>query len=254
MTSKLSAVIITLNEERDLPGCLDSLEGLADEVVVVDSGSRDGTLHIARRRGAKVFERAFDGYGPQKQFAVERAAGEWVLSLDADERATPELAAEIRGLLAGRPPREDAFRVPFQIFFMGRRLRFGGCFRESHIRLFRRGRARFEPDMVHEGLLVEGAVGALKAAVRHESYRNFGEHLEKCRRYTAAIAQRKFAQGKRFQPWQHLRLPWEFFVRYVAKLGFLDGSAGFAYAALSAYYAWLKHARLVDWERGTSDE
>jgi len=251
--SKLSAIIITRNEEKDLPACLESLAGVADEVIVVDNHSSDKTVDIARRFGAKVFDHDFEGYGPQKQYALERATAPWVINVDADERLTPALREELKSFLAGPAPAENGFRLPFQVYFMGRRLRFGGCFREFHLRLFRRDKARYAGAAVHEGIHVDGATGSLRGAVRHESYRNFAEYLEKCRNYTGLIAARKFAEGKRFSAWQHLRLPWEFFARYVLKFGFLDGGPGFSYAALSAYYAWLKHVRLTDHERGTAD-
>jgi glycosyltransferase involved in cell wall biosynthesis len=251
---RLSAVVITFNEERDLPACLESLRGVVDEIVIVDNRSADRTREIARRFTDKVFERSFDGYGPQKQYALDQTVGEWVLNVDADERLTPELAAELTQVTQNDSGEFDGYQIPFQLYFMGRRLRFGGAFGETHLRLFRRSKARYPRAMVHEGIQVDGRVGRLNGAIRHESYRNFAEYLDKCRRYTGFIAREKFRQGKRFRAWQHARLAWEFFVRYVVKLGWLDGSPGFTYAALSAYYAWLKHVRVVDYERGVADE
>jgi glycosyltransferase involved in cell wall biosynthesis len=245
---KLSAVIIARNEERDLPACLASLQGLADEVVVVDSHSTDRTREIAAAAGAKVFERDWPGYGPQKQFALEQAAGEWVLNVDADERVTPALAEEIRKLLAGTPP-ADGYRLPFRLFFLGRRLRFGRGAREFHVRLFRRDKASYPARAIHEGVEVRGAIGRLRGAVEHHSYADLSEYLRKCDEYTALRAAQRRAAGARFSAWSHLRLPWEFFLRYVVKGGFLDGSAGFTYAALSAMHVWLRQARLME-ERG----
>jgi glycosyltransferase involved in cell wall biosynthesis len=241
----LSAIIITRDEERDLPACLESLKGLAGEVIVVDSHSADRTREIAAAAGARVFERDWPGYGPQKAFALGQASGAWVINLDADERVTPELAREIKALLAGRPE-ANGYELPFRNFFLGRRLRFGRGARESHLRLFRRDQASYPERKVHEGVEVRPPVGRLRGAVEHHSYRDFSEYLKKCDEYTAIIAARKRAAGGVFRPWMNLRLPWEFFLRYVLKAGFLDGSAGFAYAALSAYYAWLKHARLLE--------
>jgi hypothetical protein len=129
---------------------------------------------------------------------------------------------------------------------MGRRLRFGRGARERHLRLFRRIKGGYPERSVHEGIVVEGPVGRLKGAVDHHSYRDFSEYLRKCDEYTALLAAKKRASGGRFTPWMHLRLPWEFFARYFLKGGFLDGSPGFVYAALSAYYAWLKQARLME--------
>lgn len=247
---RLSAILITRNEERDLPGCLESLRGLADEIVVVDSGSTDRTREIARRHTGKVFEHEFSGYGPQKQFALEQAAGDWVLNVDADERVSPELAAEIRRTLAAPEGLLNGFWIPFRLHFLGRPLRFGGCGGERHVRLFRREKARYGGKSVHEGIEVEPPLGSLKGLVHHVSYKDFAEYLEKCNRYTGLIAEEKRRRGRRFHAWHHLRLPWEFAARYIFKLGFLDGNAGLVYAALSAYYAWLKHARLLETEGG----
>jgi glycosyltransferase involved in cell wall biosynthesis len=242
---KLSAIIIAKNEERDLPACLDSLRGLADEIILVDGFSTDRTREIGALAGARVLSRAWDGYGPQKQFALEQATGDWVLNVDADERVTPPLAAEIRSILAGDPA-ADGYEIPFQLFFLGRRLRFGRGAREVHLRLFRRDKARYPARSVHEGVEVEGRVGRLAGSVEHHSYRDFSEYLKKCDEYTALLAAKKRAAGIRFSAWMNFRLPWEFFVRYVARGGFLDGNAGFAYAALSAVYSWLKQARLLE--------
>ncbi|MBI4395761.1 MAG: glycosyltransferase family 2 protein [Elusimicrobia bacterium] len=247
---RLSAIIIALNEERDLPACLESLKGVADEIILVDGHSTDKTRDIARAHTDKVFENTWTGYGPQKQFALDRATGEWVLNVDADERISPDLAREIKSVLQANDASINAFDLPFHVHFLGSRLRFGGCFRESHVRLFRRDKARYTGQQIHEGIQVEPPIGRLNGAVLHESYKDFSEYLEKCNKYTGLIARGKHAAGKRFRAWQHLRLPWEFFVRYFVKLGFLDGNAGFVYAALSAYYAWLKHVRLIDMERG----
>lgn len=242
---RLTAFLIVRNEERDLPGCLDSLRGVADEIVVVDSRSTDRTRDIAVAHGARVIEKDFAGFGPQKQFALEQSTGDWVLNIDADERLTPELGKEIKTVLAGEPPR-NGFYLPYQNIFLGRRLRFGGHWSESHLRLFRRDKGRYAGREIHEGIEVAPPHGRLRGAVRHESYRDFGEYLEKCNRYTGLIARDKRRRGKRFRVWHHLRLPWEFFARYVLKLGFLDGHAGFVYAALSSFYAWLKFVRMTE--------
>jgi glycosyltransferase involved in cell wall biosynthesis len=247
--SKLSAILIVRNEERDLPACLESLQGVADEIVVVDSRSTDRTRDIARGFGARVIERDFAGFGPQKQFALEQATGDWVINLDADERLSPALREEIRQHL-GPSETANGFELPFHVYFLGRRLRFGGSFREYHLRLFRREKARYAGKDVHEGIVVVPPLGRLRGPVRHESYRDFAEYLEKCNRYTGLIARDKFRKGKRFAVWQNARLPWEFLMRYVFKLGFLDGNPGFIFATLSAYYAWLKHVRLLDGDPG----
>ncbi|HOW28572.1 MAG TPA: glycosyltransferase family 2 protein [Elusimicrobiota bacterium] len=246
---KLSVIIITRNEENDLPACLESVRPVADEIVVVDSYSTDQTVAVARRFTDKVFQRTWDGFGPQKQFALEQASGEWILNVDADERLTPALRDELLSLKGADAPAHNGYEIPYEIYFLGRRLRFGGCFGEHHVRLFLKGKASYGTKSVHEGIRVTPPLGALRGRIRHESYRNFSEYLQKCNLYTELIAREKHRKGHSFASWQHLRLPWEFFIRYVLKGGFLDGQPGFIYAVLSAYYAWLKHVRLIDCER-----
>jgi glycosyltransferase involved in cell wall biosynthesis len=247
----LSLIIITFNEERDLKSCLDSVHGLVDEIVLVDSGSTDNTYEIARRFTPHVYQRKWNGYGEQKQHALEHARGPWILNLDADERLSPELAQEIRDLFtrsAAGGPEAHGFDIPYRHYFLGRRLRFGGVHGEKHIRLFRKSKAAYGTNKVHEGIVVEPPVRTLKNPIDHYSYRDVPDYLAKCDWYTTLIAKDKFQKGQRFRLWHHLRLPFEFIVRYFLKLGFLDGSAGLTYAALSSYYVWLKFLKLQDLE------
>ena len=239
----LSLIVIAQDEERDLPRCLDSVP-FAGERIVVDSGSRDRTVEIAKAHAAKVLHRAWDGYGPQKAYALSQAKGDWVLSLDADERLSPELAAEIPAALS----REDVagYRIPFRTIFLGKRLRFGQALGEKHLRLFRRERGRFEPKSVHEGVTVEGSVADLRGAVIHESYRSFEEYFAKFNAYTSAMAKERHDRGQHFSPASAWRLPLRFIGRYVLKGGFLDGYAGFTYASLTSFYDFVKYAKLWD--------
>lgn len=245
---RLGAFLIVKNEERDIEACLESLKGFVDEIVVVDGFSTDRTFNICKRYTAKIFQREWDGFGPQKQFALSQMSSDWVLNVDADEHVSPELAREISEVLKV-PTDVSGFWIPFQVFFLGRRLRFGGCGGEKHVRLFRRDKARYDNRLVHEGITVEGSLGQLKNPIFHYSYRDINEYLEKCNRYTSLIARKKQESGEKFRVWHHLRLPWEFFVRYGILGGFLDGTPGLIYAGLSAYYAWMKHLKLRDLQR-----
>lgn len=244
----LSVIIIARNEERDLPECLASVRGLASEVVVADSGSTDRTVDIARSAGATVIHRDWDGYGRQKQFALDAARGPWILNIDADERVTPALADEIRAAI-GEPHSEKGYAIPFRHFFLGRRLRFGRFSPEMHVRLFLKSAARYGQAQIHEGIHVDAPIGKLTGSIDHYSYHDLNEYLEKCNRYTSMIASQRYAAGHRFRLHHHLRLPGEFVLRYVLKLGFLDGEPGLTYALLSSYYVWLKFAKLRDIER-----
>lgn len=243
----LSVIVIARNEKRDLPGALASVKGLAAEIIVVDSGSTDGTPDIARAAGAKVIFKDWQGYGKQKQAALDAAAGPWVLNIDADERVTPALADDIRARLASAPT-ETGFQVPFHHFFLGRRLRFGRFSTETHLRLFRKAAARYGIAQIHEGIKVEGSIGRMSGVISHLSYHDIEEYLDKCNRYTSMIARARYDAGQRFHVWHHARLPFEFLVRYFFKLGFLDGGPGLTYALLSSYYVWLKFLKLRDCE------
>lgn len=244
MTPSLSAILIAKDEERDLPGCLDSLKGLADEIVIVVSDdTTDRTEEIAEAAGAKVFRRKFDDYALMRQASLDAAAREWCLWIDPDERVTPALADEIRGALSGDPPFAAA-DIPFSVRFLGRTMRWGGLGRESHIRLFKRDRARFTGGALHESLIIDGPVSAFRGKIVHEPYRDIPDYLSKLDRYTTLAARKRFDAGRRFRFYQHLILPWEFFARAVLKLGFLDGYQGLVWAGLSAFHSWLKYVKL----------
>ncbi len=249
MTPSLSAILIAQNEERDLPGCLEALKGLASQiVVVVSSDTTDKTEEIAKSFGAKTFQREFDDYARMRQASLDVAEGDWCLWIDPDERMTPELAAEIRGALSENP-QFVAVDIPFSVRFLGREMRWGGLGRESHIRLFRRTKARFTGGALHESLIVDGPVAVFKRKILHEPYRDIPDYLSKLDRYTTLAAQKRFEQGCRFTILHHLILPWEFFSRVFLKLGFLDGYQGLVWAGLSSFHSWLKYVKLGRMQR-----
>ncbi|OGS41166.1 MAG: hypothetical protein A2506_00720 [Elusimicrobia bacterium RIFOXYD12_FULL_66_9] len=244
MTPSLSAILIAKDEAQDLPACLESLKGLAGEiVVVVAEDTADRTEEVARAAGATVLRRRFDDYARQRQASLEAATGEWCLWIDPDERVTPALAEQIRSALAA-PATVDGYDIPFEVRFLGRTLRWGGLGGESHLRLFRRDRSRFIGGSLHEGIAVDGPLGRLHGVMVHEPYRDISDYLSKLDRYTTLAAQKRFADGKRFRPYHHLILPWEFFARTILKMGLLDGYPGMVWAGLSAYHSWLKYAKL----------
>lgn len=230
------------DEERHLPECLASLRTIADEIVVLDDGSGDATVAIARSAGARVAHRPFDGFGAQKQAALELTTGDWVLSIDADERVTPKLAEEIRRTIAA--PTADGYWVRRELVYLGKRLRFGGTGSDWVLRLARRDRASVAPLAVHEHIDVAGSTARLRGTMRHVKYRTLSEHLRQMDRYTTMIAAQRAARGKRFRAWHLARVPQELFVRLVVKLGVLDGRAGVIYATMAAFYVFLKYAKL----------
>jgi glycosyltransferase involved in cell wall biosynthesis len=235
-------MLITRNEEANLPACLDSLRGLADEIVVLDSESTDGTVAVAAAAGARVAQHRFGGFGAAKQRALEMASGAWVLSVDADERVTPALAAEIGRVLATEP-RVDGFLVRRDVFFLGKRLRFGGMGNDWVLRLFRREGARFSTVPVHEHVEIRSRAEKLRGTLEHHAYRTLAEHVEKMNRYTDIQAEMKAARGIGYRNWMLLRLPWEVFARCILRMGILDGTAGVIFATMSAYSAWLRYAK-----------
>ena len=250
MITSLSAYIIVKNEARDLPGCLESLKGLADQVVVVDDESTDNTVVLAKDWGAKVYARTLDGFGKQKQFALDQCTGDWVLSIDADERVTPELARAIKDVLA-RPGEADGYFISRKMYFLGQRLRFGGVGKDWVLRFFRRDKGRYLPLEIHEQVVVNGPVRRLKGPLDHFSYATLEEYLEKIPDYTTMAAQARWDAGKRFTVLYHLRPAWELFSRVVLKGAWLDGQAGLIYAALSAHAAWLRCVKLLDLEHNS---
>jgi glycosyltransferase involved in cell wall biosynthesis len=249
---KLSVVIITRNEERNILRCLESVEPMADEIVVVDSGSTDRTLQICRESGCKIFTREFDGYGSQKQFAVDQAFNDWVLSIDADEVLSEELTEEIKQLLAepGTGITHPGYIIPFALHYMGRILRHGGVGHEHHLRLFNRTRGGFTLVPVHEGIELKGIAGALKGHIIHYSYHDIGHHLEKINTYTTQAANGYRKKGRTFSGIGcAFQFPASFISRYILKGGFLDGYPGFMWAFMAAVYATLKVAKTIELKR-----
>ncbi len=184
MPKTLSVVLITLNEAANLPRTLKSVSW-AQQIVVVDSGSTDATIEIARSLGAQVIEEPWKGFADQKNSAIAHATGEWVLSLDADEDVSPELAREIQALLQGEPP-FSAYRIPRLNHFLGRPLRHGGYWPDPKLRLFRKGAARFAQRPVHETMEADGPVGTLASPLLHHCYPTLEDYIEHMNRYSSA--------------------------------------------------------------------
>lgn len=238
----ISAVLITLNEENVLEKTLRAL-AWADEIVVVDSGSTDATVAIAEQFGAKVFFRKFDGYGPQKHFAVAQASHDWVLALDADEVVTQQLQAEIISTL--QKPNYQGYYVPISLIFLNRLLRFGGEYKMLHLRLFNKQFGNFNQKTIHEGVELTGKVGRLQHQLLHYSYADLHDYFQKFNHYTSRAAAQLHEQGKKASLWKVVgRFPLTFLKIYVLKLGFLDGYAGFVWALFSAMYPVVKYAKL----------
>jgi len=239
----ISVIVIALNEEAAIGRCLASV-GWTDEIVVVDSGSTDRTVELSRAVGAKVtITPDWPGFGAQKNRALDLATGDWVLSLDADEWVSPALAAEIRAV-AAQVNAPAGFELPRLSSFVGREMRHSGWRPDYVARLFRRGAARFSEDLVHERLVVSGAVGRLSEALRHESFTSLEEVIDKMNRYSSAGARMRVERGKGGSVAGAVAHGvWVFLRTYLLRAGFLDGREGFVLAIANAegtYYRYLK--------------
>jgi len=239
----VTATVITFNEAANIQAALESLSW-ADEIIVVDSESTDNTTEIARRFTDKVIVRPWPGYVAQKNFAAEQASHDWIFSLDADERVTPALAAEVSAVLAGAP-RAAGYRVPRVTFHLGRWIRSTDWYPDYQLRLYDRRRARWTGKYVHESVKADGPVEYLHSELQHYAYRDLAHHLQTMDRYTTLAAKQMFEEGRRAGFLHLLVHPPAAFVRnYVLRGGFRDGQAGLTVSMLNARYVRLKFAKL----------
>lgn len=248
--SRLSCAIITRNEERHLPLCLQSVS-FADEIVVVDSQSTDGTVEIARRFGCRVFVKEFEGFGPQKQFAIDRCKGDWIFLIDADERVPEETKDKIMEVLRDHKG-FNAFGFRRKNLFHGRWMKHGGLWPDRVVRLFRRGKGHMVTSLVHERLVVEGKVLLLDAPLLHLLESSLHSILKKIDLYGDLYAQEAFRKGERSSiPMATLHAGFAFIYKYFVRLGLLDGREGLLFAGLDAFARFVKYAKL--WELGIGE-
>lgn len=244
MKQPLTACIITLNEAERLGPCLSSLQ-FADEILVIDSGSTDETVEIAKSHGAKVIQQPWLGFGPQKQFAVDQATHDWVLCLDADERVTPGLRQDIQDAL--QSPAADAYEMPRCNLFLGRWLRHGEGYPDFSLRLFNRHKARWSNDPVHEKVECEGRIERLSSDLQHESADRIDRYLQKQNRYTSLQAEALFARRKKPSAIRMLSSPITRFIKfYVARRGFMDGVPGLIHILIGCMNSFFKYAKLYE--------
>lgn len=240
----VSAIVITLNEAANIQACLESV-AWADERLVVDCGSTDDTVAIAVRCGARVITREWLGYSAQKNFAAGEAAHDWIVSVDADERVTPELAAEMKTALAA-PGDRAGFRLPRVTFYLGQWIRCTDWYPDYQLRLYDRRRARWNGRKVHESVSADGPVGRLKNDLQHYAYRDITHHLDTINRYTTLAALHMHEEGRRTGVGELLLHPPAAFLRnYVLRGGFTAGAAGLIVSTMNSYYVFLKFAKLA---------
>jgi glycosyltransferase involved in cell wall biosynthesis len=246
--TEISVVVLTRNEEENIADCLDTVQW-ADELLVLDSGSDDGTVEIARSKGARVRERPFDNYALQRNAALEMASGEWVFFVDADERVTPELAQEAR--LAADRSGFEGWWVPRKNHIFGAWIRHAGWYPDHQLRLLRREKARYdERREVHELVQLDGEAGYLESHLIHYNYSTVGEFRRKQDRYTDYEARMLLEGGQRAKPWNFLLQPLrQFRWRYVSLQGYRDGWRGLLLSVLMAYYEFVRYWRVWRLER-----
>jgi glycosyltransferase involved in cell wall biosynthesis len=247
--NRLTVTLITRDEEKNLPRALASLGDLADEILVVDSGSTDHTCEIARQRGARVLERAWTNYSDQKNFAALHAAHDWILNLDADEELSPELQTSLRRWKT-EAPTAVAYRIRRRPRYLGGWIHHSGWYPDPKLRLYRRERARFVNEL-HERLAVDGPMAWLEGDLNHYTVNTFEEHVRSVRRYTTLAAAQLFAAGRR--RWLLPMLfasPWAFLRTFVLQQGFRDGYRGLLIAVMAAYYVFFKYRKLGVLARG----
>jgi len=251
----ISVVIITYNEQDRLEPTLKSIRDFASEIIVVDSFSTDETVTIARKYTPHVFQRKWISYADQKNYANGKASFPWILSLDADERISPQLYEEILELKETEPD-VSAFSMPRRVFYLGKWIKHTVWNPDRKIRIFLKEKAHWEGDYVHERLVVDGDVQPLRGTLLHFTYRDIHDHLDRINSFTDLGAQKLYAEGKKCG-WLRLSLlpGFGFFKSYFIKAGFLDGFAGFVVSVLHAYSVFLRCAKLKEiWKKGEKIE
>jgi len=244
----LSVVIITRNEEANIGRCLQSVK-MADEVIVVDSGSTDRTIEIARNMGAQTFSIPWAGYGQSKRKAVDRASGKWILSIDADEVISPELADEISRIISGESE-FDGYFIKRKTNFLGKWIYHCGWYPDYLLRLFKKSKGNFNGNVVHEQVILDGRAGYLNGEILHYSYTSLEKYFEKSNYYTTLGAEELLRQGKKARLYHIAVKPLAAFIKhYFIKLGFLDGISGFIISCLSSAAVFAKYIKLRELAR-----
>ena len=246
---RLSVIVIALNQEANIAECLKSAS-FADEIVVVDTGSADRTVELARTFTDLVIEAPWQGFGRTKNFALDQARGEWVFSLDTDERVPPALRDEILAVVEADGPL-NGYRVARKNYFCGRWIKHLGWYPDYTLRLFRRGRGRFRDREVHEEVVVDGPAGDLTTPLTHYSYRSVSEYVARMDRYARLAAQELAKAGRRPFPGELFVRPlFSFFHLYFIRRGFLEGTPGYTLAVLMSMYKFLKYYYLRELVQG----
>jgi len=239
---KVTATIITVNEERNIARAVESLR-CCDEILILDSGSTDRTVELAENLGARVVEAGWRGYAGQKNWAAEQATYDWILSLDADEALSESLEAEILALKKAGP-RFDGYTMPRMANYLGRWILHSGWYPDRKVRLYHRAKAKWVGDFVHESVVVDGKVGHLESNILHFTCESLSEHVKTMDRYTTLAAQELVARKEKVSLGRLiLHPPWTFAKSYLLQRGFQDGLEGLIIAYMAAFYTFLKYSK-----------
>ena len=242
---RISAIVITHNEELDIAECLKSLD-FVDEIILVDSCSEDKTVEIASQFTDQIHVIPWPGYAKAKNFGIDKANNDWILSLDADERISPELQKLIINEMQ-RPDLPQGFLIPRRTFYFGRWIQGGGWYPDYNLRLFNRAFGRFMDVPCHEKVKIAGEVRKLSADILHFTYRSLSEQIEKIDTYTSLIAQKWLTENRKFSPVGMFCYPiWEFFRKLILKRSIIDGIQGWLLAGMHAFYVFLKYAKYLE--------
>ena len=243
---RISTVIITFNEQRNLARCLESVKDIADEIIIVDSFSTDSSIAIARSYGARVVEHHFMGYGEQKNFATRQAGNDWILSLDADEALSPELIKRI--IEIKKAPEQNVYEMSRITNYCGKWIKYCGWYPDRQTRLYNRKKGKWEEKKVHEFWRPDDekdAIGLLKGDILHYSFNTINEHLHKIEKYSELAAREMVENGKNATLMKIFFSPkWHFINEFIIQLGFLDGFYGYTICRLSVYATFLKYSKI----------
>lgn len=252
---KLSVAIITMNEERILETTLKSIKNIADEIIIVDSGSTDKTEEIAKKYGANFIYKEWSGYGPQRNFAIESCQGEWVLNIDADEEISPELEKEIIKVINDPAETREVFFIKTLSVCFGKKINHGGWGAVLKLRLFKQGTGLFNSNNVHEEFVTEKKTYILNNKIFHHSYLTLSDYFNRFNRYTTEGALDYYKRGKKINGFKICFTPFYKFLRmYIFRLGFLDGIEGFLLACTSSMYTMVKYYKLSELYRNNKQE
>ena len=242
---KISVAMITFNEEKILKKTLESVKNLVDEIVIVDSGSTDATKKIAEEFGAKFYYESWKGYGPQRNLAIEKCKGEWILNIDADEEVSEELKNKILEIISDENTTKEIYKINRLSVCFGKKIKHGGWGTSYAIRLFKKGAGVFNNNVVHEAFETNKEIYKIRENIYHHSYLTMEDYFNRFNRYTTEGAKDYYSKGKKVNIFDIVINPvYKFFKMYIFRLGFLDGIEGFVLASTSSLYSMIKYFKL----------